>query len=1116
MGEFMKKNQMKILISMLKGNINFERSFIILKLSYNLFDMSSILQNVIVTKKYKNLLIDEMFPQSYNDIHLKKVIPFIYRKEKRLLNNEKELSDENKKELNFLVALMILNKKKIDRFIKLRKQFEIEYMNGNINTSDNILSVAEKEFGYSYWLVESKLMLLRNNHNRTDFFRYYGELIKNCTDSKIRIYLRILSDKVAEDIGQRYFASKLDTYFEKLDEVCDDINFCNYYKEYIRFMCYYSEVITPQLLRSLLAMSSHLGIIDKFILFEKIIVRMSATLAFDENVDYKRLILILVKELQHNIPYQVWNNIITLLDDENYIKVIEEKLIVHNALKLYCEGKYDDCAIECRKQLQTYSNNISLINLLAKCTDEFDGNKQYEKVAALLNSLYRKEGTTFEFVRRISGYDVYERIYNNLTFGMSLFVIIEHETECNVKYEKLIYVAALLMYTFTPSKLAFFLPDIKRDKFFKKYKEYCTPLYLCDWQISTYSEVTSEVIDNFKLDRTSNSLHEIKIASLTNLENIFNRADLSLEGKEKKEVNTLLIKKLFDLYTEEKRYFDAINIYLDAYFSSFYLVRTTDYKQLNKKLMYNVRKTLENNIEYCIYIYITKFGVNNAENTSEYVVSSFKEIMNKYGQLLPSKLKWPEDEKSKKCLAYFLFNVCNTDVLGRVLNLEQDVNNERIAIVERLIDYFENLKDEDALSTLSNEKQKLIQEKEALSITDCIHKGKINVGWIGLKDATEDAIIVTFERINFLLGDNEEMIEASFHEFIEGFTEIKKDYVQEVNRLLSICIRHGTLEYYLVSYFNKRGIISDYAKEKSTINAIEKFYINIYSLIDFINHKFVSFTDKKKFENYRSLYIEDDILKDIFKRQNTLMQPIDLKNLYLGILEDKLKSELEMLGESVYSILKQKLLNELIILDKYVENSMHDYVKICIDQLEMGLRQLKEWFAVAKHQATPYRFDAWLALLQSEYTCLTIDKSSFDDFVINGNSVLCLHNVFNNFLFNVIRHSGYSEMDPRLGLTLKIEQESNSDGQRKIRFRITNKVNKNKNQEIIIKDINKIKKLILSKKDIEKYQNDEGKSGYKKIIRLLERGFFECWDMDVGYKYDIKEFWVDLIIIFIE
>lgn len=78
MGEFMKKNQMKILISMLKGNINFERSFIILKLYYNLFDMSSILQNVIVTKKYKNLLIDEMFPQSYNDINLKKVIPFIY------------------------------------------------------------------------------------------------------------------------------------------------------------------------------------------------------------------------------------------------------------------------------------------------------------------------------------------------------------------------------------------------------------------------------------------------------------------------------------------------------------------------------------------------------------------------------------------------------------------------------------------------------------------------------------------------------------------------------------------------------------------------------------------------------------------------------------------------------------------------------------------------------------------------------------------------------------------------------------------------------------------------------------------------------------------------------
>ena len=86
---------------------------------------------------------------------------------------------------------------------------------------------------------------------------------------------------------------------------------------------------------------------------------MSATLAFEENINNRRLILLLVKKLQQNIPYQIWNNIITLLDDENYIKVIEEKLIVHNALKLYCENKYDECASECRKQLEIYSNNIS-------------------------------------------------------------------------------------------------------------------------------------------------------------------------------------------------------------------------------------------------------------------------------------------------------------------------------------------------------------------------------------------------------------------------------------------------------------------------------------------------------------------------------------------------------------------------------------------------------------------------------------------------------------------------------------------------------------------------------------------------------------------------------------
>lgn len=1101
----MKRKHMEILISMLK-NKDFRKSFYMLKSSYNLYDMLNVLQKAIENKKYKYLLIDEMYPQSYNDIHINEVIPNIYQVEEKLL-------EDNCKELTFLALLMILNKDKVCRFIQLRKQFEKEYMSGNTTAGDGILSIVEEEFGYSYWFVESKLMLMGYT-TRANSFKYYVELMENCTDEKIKIYMQIIRDKVAEDIGQRYFDSKLDTYFEKLDEISDDLNFCNYFKDYIRTMCYYNEKLSPNLLRNLLSMSCHLGIIDKFILFEKIIVRMSATLAFEENINNRRLILLLVKKMQQNIPYQTWNNIITLLDDENYIKVIEEKLIVHNALKLYCENKYDECASECRKQLEIYSNNISLINLLAKCTDKFNENRQFEKIAALLNDLYRKEGTSFKVAKEISGYDVYERIYSNLTFGMSLFVIIEHELECNIKYEKLIYLSALLMYTFTPSKLVFFLPDSKKEKFIKKYRNYCEPLYLCDWAASTYTEVNSEMINNFVSDNTSNKLYEVKIASLETLEKYYNMTNFSENGKKKKEINTFLVKKLFDAYIEEKRFIDAIRIYLDAVFSSGYLVRTTDYKKLNKKLVHNVRRTLENNIEYCVYISITRFGVNYAEDTSEYVVSSYKQIMNKNGQLLPSKLEWPIDEKSKMCLAYFLFNVCNKNVLGRVLNLEQDVNDERIAIIEKLLNYYEKFSDEDAISTLSFEKKKITQENETLSITNCIHKGKINTNWISLKDATDDAMVVTFERIKVLLADNDQMMEEAFHEFIEGFTEIKKDYVQEINRLLSICIRHGTLEYYLVSYFNKRGIVIDSDKQEVTIAAIEDFFSSIYLLIKTVNCNNICFTDKKSFGDFGSLYIEEEVLKNAFIEQKRFMQPIDLKNTYLYILENKLENELEKLGENVYNFLKREIFSKLKILDKYVDNSMHDNVKMCIDQLEAGLQQLKEWFAVAQNQATPYKFETWLEVLKSDYACLEISKSKFSDFIINGNSVLCLHNVFNNFLFNVIRHSGYSEVDPRLKLTLKIEQESDVDEQRKIRFRITNRVSRNKNQEVILKDIEEIKKLIFFKKDIQKYQNDEGKSGYKKIIRLLERGFIDCWDLRVGYECDIREFWVDLNIIF--
>lgn len=267
---------------------------------------------------------------------------------------------------------------------------------------------------------------------------------------------------------------------------------------------------------------------------------------------------------------------------------------------------------------------------------------------------------------------------------------------------------------------------------------------------------------------------------------------------------------------------------------------------------------------------------------------------------------------------------------------------------------------------------------------------------------------------------------------------------------------------------------------------------------------------------FRSLYIEEGELKDLFINTHMPSQPVGLKEIYLRLLNDKLKRELKGLGENVYDILKEDIYKELMELDKCIDYSMRDQVKICMDQLEMGLQQIKEWFDFAKNQTTPYKFDAWLELMRSEYTCLEIRKGSFDDFSINGNSVTCLYNVFNNFLFNVVRHSGYSEIDPLLKLQLEIEQKHSNETQKKIRFRITNRVDQNKDQKVILQDVDKICELIKEKDSVEKYQTEEGKSGYKKIIRLLEKGFYNCWKMNVGYEQDIRIFWVDLVIIFNE
>lgn len=1100
---------MELLIKMLKGNEDHRKKLFLLKSTCDLNEMIWILERLTSYNKYKSLLVDEMFPWSYDSILLKGMIPYIFMDEKRILY-------ENMQELKFLAALIILHKGKICRFIQLRKEYEMAYMRGDIAGGENILSILEKEFGISYWFIESKLMLLQNDEGSITSFSYYSEIMEKCSDEKVWIYVQVLRDKVAEDIGEPYFNSKLDTYFENLSEVCgeDEIDLRHNYKKYIEFMCCYKKRITPYDLENLLAMSKHLGIIDRFILFEKILVRISADLVFDDGFNYKSEILLIVQKMEQNIVYPVWNNIMVLLCENSTIKVEihQEKLAVHKALGLYCEKKQDECVDECRKQLEIYPTNISLMNLLAKCTDEFDKTRNYEKIAALLNCLYRKEGEVSETVKQFSEYDVYERMYSGFSFGLSLLAIIEHEIEYDLTCEKILYVASLMMYGFTPSKLVFFVPDINKKRFLSIYREYCHPLYFCDWQISTYEEASDEIMDEFLLDSTSRSLREIEFASADKLKVVYRSTDLAEKSKEKKEINTFLIKKLFDYHVESKHYFSAIEIYLDAYFVSSYLVRRTNFKKLNRRLKNNVRRALEINIEYCIYISITKFGVNDSEAVSEYVVSSYKRIMESHNEIYPSRLEWPTDEKARKSLAYFLFNVCSKDVLGRVLFMEEDVNDERVRIVDKLLQYYTKLNDKESIATLLFEKRRLNQEKETLSIANCIHKGKVNIDWICLKDLTDDAIFVAFERMNKKKGMEKEV----FHEFVEGFTEVKKDYVQEINKLLSICIRHGTLEYYLISYFNRRGIVAGSSEQRQVNPSIKNFFSHIYALINKINQEYINFTDKKKKDHFRSLYIEEKELKDLFVSTNMPSQPIGLKDIYLRVLNQKLKIELELLGENVYDILKENIYKDLIELDKCIDNSMRDQVKVCIDQLDMGLQQIKEWFAFAKNQMTPYKFDAWLEVMRSEYTCLEIQKGNFDDFSINGNSVTCLYNVFNNFLFNVVRHSGYSEIDPLLKLKLEIEQKHSSETQKKIRFKITNRVNPNKDQGVIIKDVYKIRELIEKKDCVEKYQTEEGKSGYKKIIRLLEKGFGDCWKMNVGYEPDINIFWVDLVIIFRE
>lgn len=995
-------------------------------------------------------------------------------------------------ELRFLTTQIIVNCNEINEFFCAKKIFECLFMKGKFLESIKCIENFEKDQGYSFWSIDCNISA-RAYIDTKMTHEYCDNIIAKCENPIIKAYVSIAKHRFLKNVTGRYFKILEEEVFRDYFEGEKESPF----KKYIYTNLNIISELDLNEIRSLLLVSNYATLVDKYIILEKILGWLSSETIIYHNKHLKGFILESAKYIREKIDSPFWKNICVLLGDKKEIIIEEEKRVINHGFKLFYENKKKDCHEYCLKMLKKYPDCFSLINLLAKsgeCEIEMHCCVPYLELANFIRKLYLKEGKDTLFAATIQFSDVYERIYSLFSFGKNLAVIVENETTPLMILGKISYLNALLSSNYTPSKLAFFLPNDEQEQFLFSYREKVGELYFCDWQISTYSEANKKVLNSFRCDKTSLILNKIKNEAY-DIDDLWNK--LCKEDKDVINSNickSFFLKRQFDLAVSEEDLLKAIEIYIKAYFISQWMVIKFDYRKINEKISRKLKQYLENYLSYCIYADVTRFELSKGEKISETVVNSCRKIIQKKGGDFKELLN-VSNELEKKKAVYFLRQICTYEGLRRVktnISLTQELYAERIRIIECILPYYEDLGSTEDVDSLKRERDRHSKKIDSLDIAKCINRGKINTGWIVFSDEASQAIISVFNMYKEILSYN------LFSVFLNAFAIVKKDYVQEVNRILSIAIRHGILEGELLRFLQKNNLNFDSVSLKNK-ECIDEFYQKIFLLIDSLLKDYIVATYKYEKSTKLLLYVDEVVLQEKFNGlPKVISSPEELSDIYMNILNEELEKKLIEWGDGICGYIKKEIATYLEGLYNSCDAKLKADVNKTSDLLDEEISKLKEWFRITENQDIEYRLTNLVDVLEQEWTGLSVTSNIDKNIIVNGNVINFFYTIIRELIWNAEKHSGFREGDPRLKIKIKLDVEDED-----VLFEVGNNIEDNVEFITIEQNIVELRDIIASveKSDYKIFEGRdiyEGKSGYKKIVKLLKRAY------DGKYHIDLK------------
>ncbi len=288
-------------------------------------------------------------------------------------------------DLAFESKILISFSKEISRFLKLSSEFDQLLLLSNLNEANEKLNEIIDEFGYSNWVISSKLnlhheksdQLFANNFRNSvaDFFK------RNPSNSLSETYSNYPFIRCDKGVSYERYSFSIQHQIEEYStyDSSDIINFTHFYCPSQNYNDY-SELIEE---------NSATNIIDRYLGYRRIL-----SSSYLNNIEIKDHIDQILK-LSLEIDDKHLRNIVYLLSNSENIEYDDLDRTLLCICDLYLEGKYEKVVDECEKLFITNPTFISLneiyIKSLIRCNRRSNLNNLLGNICNQIIELYSSQ-----------------------------------------------------------------------------------------------------------------------------------------------------------------------------------------------------------------------------------------------------------------------------------------------------------------------------------------------------------------------------------------------------------------------------------------------------------------------------------------------------------------------------------------------------------------------------------------------------------------------------------------------------------------------------------------------------------------------------------------------------